>query len=85
MRFVSLFLGLLLSVVLGVCHAQTIVDVNQAPLNFDQPIVLDAGNGATNGGDDDDDDDDDDDNGGASAIGVGGPYSSMKTFSTRVE
>ena len=69
MRFVSLFLGLVLSVVLGVCHGQTIVDVNQAPLNFDQPIVLDAGNGATNGGDDDDDDDDD--NGGSSAIGEG--------------
>ena len=74
MRFLSQLLCLVLCLVLGVGHAQTIVDVNQSPLNFDQPIVLDAGAGVNDNSDDDeddDDDDDDDDNGDSNAIGEG--------------
>ena len=71
MRFLSQLLSLVLCLVLGIGHAQTIVDVNQSPLNFDQPIVLDAGAGVTDSSDDDDDDDDDDDNGDSNAIGEG--------------
>ena len=59
---------MVLCLVLCVGHAQTIVDVNQSPLNFDQPIVLDAGAGVTDNSDDDDDDDDDGD---SNAIGEG--------------
>ena len=61
---VILFLALL-ALVVGQTHAQTIVDVNQAPLDFDQPTFVDAGN-VNN-----DDDDDDDDEGGSNAVGEG--------------
>ena len=54
----------LLALVVGQAHAQTIVDINQAPLDFDQPTFVDAGN-ANN------DDDDDDDEGGSNAVGEG--------------
>ena len=54
----------LLALVVGQTHAQTIVDVNQAPLDFDQPTFVDAGN-VNN------DDDDDDDEGGSNAVGEG--------------
>ena len=60
---VILFLALL-ALVVGQTHAQTIVDVNQAPLDFDQPTFVDAGN-VNN------DDDDDDDEGGSNAVGEG--------------
>ena len=63
MSFVLLVLGHAEAV------AQTIVDVNQEPLNFDQPSVLDQG--SNSGGGDDDDDDDDDDNASAGTIGEG--------------
>jgi len=55
MRFASHFFGILLGLFAGMCHAQTIVDVNEGPFNFVQTVVLDSGS-ASNGGDDDDDD-----------------------------
>ena len=68
MRNCIILLFALLALVVGQTHAQTIVDVNQAPLDFDQPTFVDAGN-VNN--DDDDDDDDDDDEGGSNAVGEG--------------
>ena len=66
MRNCVILLLALLALVVGQTHAQTIVDVNQAPLDFDQPTFVDAGN-VNN----DDDDDDDDDEGGSNAVGEG--------------